>query len=103
MPASTRSRISSFLPPTPFIIVSCVLVSRCYSLTLGCHFAARLFRDPGFDLAPFDPIGAVIFDLDHHHRTAAIDQLGSHPALEVENAFDRGDVFTDDLRVSRVY
>ena len=79
-------------------ILGMVRVRRRYSLSLR-----SLCRDPSFDLTPFDPIGAVIFDLDDHHRTAAIDQLGSHPAFEVEDAFDRRDVRTDDLRVCRVY
>src|ERR1700687_447182 len=60
-------------------------------------------RDSGFDLVPFDPIGAVIFDFDDHHRTATIDQLGSRPALELEDAFYRRDVFTDDSHFSREF
>src|ERR1700688_577172 len=53
-----------------------------------------LCRDSDFDLVPLDPIGAVIFDFDDHHRTAAIDQLGSRPALELEDASYGRDVLT---------
>ena len=32
-----------------------------------------LCGDSGFDFAPFYPVGAVVFDFDYDHRTAAID------------------------------
>ena len=57
-----------------------------------------MYCDPCFHLGSFDPIGAVLINFDDRHRTARVDKLGAHAALEIDHSSDSRHAIEDLLK-----